>query len=350
MRKQQGLSLIELMISITLGIVLMTGVVQMFLSSRVVFSTQQGISRIQESGRLAMEFMARDIRMGGYMGCLNRSVTPVNTLNSPANFLYRMEVGIEGFSGVPAGVTLNPAPLTQSDVLVVRTATGNVATLSANNDLTNVFVTNTGSVAAACGSGGASLSGICTGDILVVSDCIKAQIFQATNVALVGPQVELSHGGAGTPGNAITQWGTATIEPEFAAGAELAVVQNIVYYIARSAASGQPALYQSINGTSPSLELLEGVEDMRLLFSRATSPNVYQTVAQIVASGGWSSVDNPVVSVRIELLVRSIEDNVLDGPQSFVFPAGTPARLPDPADRRMRQVFTNTVGVRGRLP
>lgn len=349
MRKQQGLSLIELMISITLGIVLMTGVVQMFLSSRVAFSTQQGMSRIQESGRLAMEFMARDIRMGGYMGCLDRFKAPNNRLNQNAGFLYRMEVGIEGFSGVPAGSNLIPAPLAQSDVLVVRTATGNIATLSASNDLDTVFVTNTGAVAGACSGGGTSLSGICNNDILVVSDCVKAEVFQATNVAAVGAQVEIDHAAAGVPGNAFPVWGGAIVDPEFAPGAEVAVAQTIAYYIAING-NGQPGLYQNINGANPSLELLEGVEDMRLLFSRSITPAVYQTAAEIVAGGGWDNVDNPIVSVRIELLVRSIEDNILEESQSFVFPAGTAARLPNPVDRRMRQVFTNTVGVRSSLP
>ena len=67
--EQRGLSLVELMIAIALGMVLMLGVMQMFLSSRVVFSTQQGMSRIQETGRLAIEFLSRDIRMAAYYGC-----------------------------------------------------------------------------------------------------------------------------------------------------------------------------------------------------------------------------------------------------------------------------------------
>jgi type IV pilus assembly protein PilW len=38
LHKQAGLSLIELMISITLGLILMAGVVQMFVSSKSVFT------------------------------------------------------------------------------------------------------------------------------------------------------------------------------------------------------------------------------------------------------------------------------------------------------------------------
>src|SRR5690625_4500286 len=138
MRKQQGLSLVELMISITLGLVLMTGVMQMFLSSRTVFSTHQAISRIQESGRLAMEFMSRDIRMAGFMGCMSRSMMGINNdhkgftnnLNSSSDSLYSFEIGLEGattgangqkparFSDLPDNLVPN------SDILVVRSASG----------------------------------------------------------------------------------------------------------------------------------------------------------------------------------------------------------------------------------
>jgi type IV pilus assembly protein PilW len=83
--RQRGLSLIELMIAITLGLVLMTGVIQVFLSSKNVFSTQQAVSRIQETGRLAIEFISRDTRMAGYMGCGSRAKTVdiTNSLNNP---------------------------------------------------------------------------------------------------------------------------------------------------------------------------------------------------------------------------------------------------------------------------
>src|ERR1043165_5123513 len=60
---QKGFSLVELMISITLGLVLMGGVLQMFLGSKAAYTNQRAVASVQESGRLALEFMTRDIRM-----------------------------------------------------------------------------------------------------------------------------------------------------------------------------------------------------------------------------------------------------------------------------------------------
>lgn len=67
--KSAGFSLVELMIGISLGLLLMTGVVQLFVTSKSGFTADQAVSRVQETGRLAIEFMSKDIRMAGFSGC-----------------------------------------------------------------------------------------------------------------------------------------------------------------------------------------------------------------------------------------------------------------------------------------
>lgn len=69
--KQQGLSLIELMISITLGLVLMGAATQVMLSNNQTYRLNDDISRIQENGRIALDILVRDLRMGGYRKPLN---------------------------------------------------------------------------------------------------------------------------------------------------------------------------------------------------------------------------------------------------------------------------------------
>lgn len=64
---QAGLSLIEIMVALTLGLLLIGAVIQLFISSKQTYRLQNALSRIQENGRLAMESMATDIRMSGYI-------------------------------------------------------------------------------------------------------------------------------------------------------------------------------------------------------------------------------------------------------------------------------------------
>ncbi len=60
MRRQQlGLSLVELMVALVLGLVLMTGIIQVFLSSRQTYASNEAMARMQENGRFALEFISR---------------------------------------------------------------------------------------------------------------------------------------------------------------------------------------------------------------------------------------------------------------------------------------------------
>lgn len=66
LKSQQGLSLIELMIAITLGMVIMGAALQFMLSTRQTYDLNDDISRIQENGRMALDIMVKDIQLAGY--------------------------------------------------------------------------------------------------------------------------------------------------------------------------------------------------------------------------------------------------------------------------------------------
>lgn len=63
--RQSGLSLIELMISVVLGLLLVAGAMQIFLANTQAFRLQDNISGAQESGRLALEIVLADLRRAG---------------------------------------------------------------------------------------------------------------------------------------------------------------------------------------------------------------------------------------------------------------------------------------------
>lgn len=69
MRKQQGLSLIELMVAILISSILILGVLQLFSNTNATDKTNTALARIQESGRVALEIMGADARRAGYQGC-----------------------------------------------------------------------------------------------------------------------------------------------------------------------------------------------------------------------------------------------------------------------------------------
>ena len=52
-RPQQGFSLVELMITLTLGLVISGAIIQVLVSSSVTNKLNQAVAQVQESGRLS---------------------------------------------------------------------------------------------------------------------------------------------------------------------------------------------------------------------------------------------------------------------------------------------------------
>jgi type IV pilus assembly protein PilW len=68
LHRQGGLSLIELMIALLVGLLLLGGLIQIYVSSKQGYNAQEQLARMQESGRFAMDLITRDLRRAGYWG------------------------------------------------------------------------------------------------------------------------------------------------------------------------------------------------------------------------------------------------------------------------------------------
>lgn len=63
---QRGLTLVEMMVAITVGLLLLGGVVQIFFSNSQAYRVQDDMARVQENGRFALDMLAQNIRKAGY--------------------------------------------------------------------------------------------------------------------------------------------------------------------------------------------------------------------------------------------------------------------------------------------
>ncbi|PTB99575.1 hypothetical protein C9993_02465 [Marinobacter sp. Z-F4-2] len=66
MLEQKGLSLVELMIAMALGLILTLGVVEIFLSSKQTYTVVVSQSQTQENARVVKHFLGRGLRHAGY--------------------------------------------------------------------------------------------------------------------------------------------------------------------------------------------------------------------------------------------------------------------------------------------
>ncbi|MBZ2190523.1 PilW family protein [Alcanivorax sp. JB21] len=62
---QRGFSLVELMVALLLGSLIVIASTQLFITNQRTFQLQQGLTDIQEQGRFALDFVARDLRRTG---------------------------------------------------------------------------------------------------------------------------------------------------------------------------------------------------------------------------------------------------------------------------------------------
>jgi type IV pilus assembly protein PilW len=89
-------------------------------------------------------------------------------------------------------------------------------------------------------------------------------------------------------------------------------------------------------------ELVEGIEDMQVLYGEDTNGD--GTANYYVPFDEIADADD-VISIRVSLLVRSIEDNIVQGTQTLIYNgSNTPF-----SDGHLRKVFTSTIALRNRL-
>ena len=366
--RQRGVSLVELMVAMVLGMLLLGGVLQFYLANKASFVTQEQNGYLQESGRYALGDISRLTRMAGLSGCSSRPVPgkPIPVINhlSGTNFAYELFTGVRGYeaNGTKATQTyalgsIDPAPATDASLwtpALPLTGTNAITGAVAGSDVLVVTLTAAPSKLVDPYTDAASFKAAIPNDlqqydIAVVTNCQQAEIFQITNLTEAGGRMNVvGSSGAATPGNAspISNSGPTR---DFRAGSEISSLRSYVYYVGRGAGN-RPSLFRSrlnISGNANTLqpeELISGVDSMQLTYGFDADDNfIVDSYLPADEVTNWQRVR----AVRVALLVRSPEE-FLTAPDTDSYRlAGT---IIDPVnDRRQRRVFETTIALRNRL-
>ncbi len=307
-RRAAGVTLVELMISLVLGLMVVGVAIGIFASNRQTYRATENLGWIQENVRVAFELMARDLREAGGNPCVN-NLPIANVLNAPSGGagtgwwadIQNWTTAVRGFGAADAfpggsfGTTAG-ARSTGTDAIQLTSGDDTVVTISAHNTGTAQFTVNT------------TTHGFNAGDVLVACNSMQAAIFQASTVS--GQTIGHATGGT-SPGNCTSSLGLVgvgeacnTRDPfEFAAPNSVMVRLHATRWFIANNANGRPALYQSRlgGGVMASQEVVEGVTDMDITYLRR-GRTVYETAADIGTD--WPDV----VAARIELTVESTEN------------------------------------------
>ncbi|MCK0746776.1 PilW family protein [Chromohalobacter nigrandesensis] len=65
-RRQRGVSLIELMVSLALSMIVLLGVIDLFIAYQQQYRLQTQLAQMQESGRFVTDVLTRELRKAGY--------------------------------------------------------------------------------------------------------------------------------------------------------------------------------------------------------------------------------------------------------------------------------------------
>lgn len=124
-----GLSLVELMISVTIGLIVLAALTAIFANTSATRNEIERTSRQIENGRYAIELLTQDLRLAGFYGELNMAAltTPVPTaLPDPcstavADWASGMYLHLQAYNdGAGAPACLGGALKAGSDVVAVR--------------------------------------------------------------------------------------------------------------------------------------------------------------------------------------------------------------------------------------
>ena len=367
--RMAGLSMIELLIAMVMGLTLTAGVMQVYVGNTQTERDQEARARMQENGRFAVSYLANELRMAGYLGCLatidENSIN--NTLDGPPPS-FQPNSGLQGWeaNGTTPGTISNSA----NDVAPVSTAAGGWTTSGGSimdatmavprSDIVRVWnAAGTGATINSISPGGAMTvvnSGIVDiedGDILLLSDCERADWVQACNVQEIGGGASINSvlSSGCVPGN------IAALPLGTQAGGELVKLQGTMFYVGKrgDVATNPPALFRrrlnQTAGAGNAEELVEGIESLQILYGVNLDNDNKKTVDAYISANlvpDWSRV----ISVRISVLVQSIENNMLPAPAAYTFNGvtynGAGANGALPADTRLRRVFTSTITLRNR--
>lgn len=343
--RQSGFSLIELMVALVIGLLLLAGVLNVFVGSRVTYSTQTGLAKLQENGRFAMSFLTRDIRQAGFTGCSSNTDIANTVRDASGDIIPFLDLtdAISGRDDLNGAVAFDRAPLAGTDAIEVRFAdTSNSCDISSHNPSAATILCEAN-------------HSFAQGDVLVITDCKNTAVFQQSNTNNNNTISVIAHntGGATVPGNCTQGLGvpvtcTTLGTPQQYSSGTVMRMQAYRYYVSNNSL-GEPALYRERIATTTAAatdiqpdELVEGVENMQILYGEDTNND--GTANYYVPFDEVSDTED-IISVRVSVLVRSIETNLVQDTQTLTFNNV----LSTFNDGRLRKVFTSTITLRNRL-
>jgi len=296
LRTARGFSLIELMVSLTIGLVMIAGAGFVFAKARDIYRTLETTARLQETARYAISVIESDVRMANFWGLLSNADLFTNSASSGSP----LTPSISNNCGTSSAFV--------TDVLQHVTGTNNSYSLSC-----------------AASAGGAQAST----DVLVVRRASSARLPQ-TNAGVLAEKDALLIESSRTQAEIFLASSSGAIpagyaQTDIAGQPPLADTRRLLvnaYYVSQGSSVGNnyPSLRRKSLIKGPAFqdeEIIPGVEDLQLQFGVDVNDDAN---ADVFVNPGAVPAGGVVVAVRVWLRVRAQDIDVAhQDTQSYVY-------------------------------
>lgn len=262
----RGMSLVELMVALAIGLVLSGTVVTIYINNKHTYQAQNNIANLQENGRFALHLLREDIRMAGYWGL---NYVPVDITNAEAIVLNN--------ECAPGWATdyVNPLTSVNNANTGYTTCIPN-ADYSSNTDILTVRHASSGPVAGAA---------ITENNVYLLTSLTEGMVFKADAASVIDAGVSVNESPRG-----------------------LYQVVAHSYYIrpwSQAAGDGVPTLVREViaGGAVAAEPLVEYVEDFQVTFGLDTNGD---GSVDLYDDNGIDAGDiDHVMTIVAEVLVRA---------------------------------------------
>lgn len=307
----QGVSLVELLISLTLGALLVSFVFTAFWEAKQSYQQIRERVRLHINGQLAVAVLRSQIQQAGFIGC--NHLSQIHVCAQVASCEITEATKLQGYQGTSTGWQ-PPLPFPSkyvkpnTDALIIRYAEQPVSILEHQGQWVEL----------------ADKVDWSKDSVLLISDCQKAELATVERISGQGRYIEFT---------------TKPRNRYFKHAMLMHYNRNTFYIGDTQRRNGQQQIlwglyYYSIQGIFE--ELIPGVEDLKVYFLQAGHQH-YQPASAV---SDWRNI----VSMRIHLLLVS-DEAVLRKPEIYRF-AGREWLA---SDRRLRQEWVGYATPRQQL-
>ncbi len=307
MKKQRGFTLLEIFITLTIGLVLFAGVLSVFVGMKSTVKVTSSYGGMQETGRFAISVLTDDLMRQGFWGDMVMPMTRSNLLGVPAVAPVGECIG--------EGINNRTFPLALGHY---RTIWGRVVT--AANNMSCITDAKIGS------------------DILQLKRAISSEETGALNANRYYLVTNLTTG-------QIIDGGTAVPTINNSKNWEF---QHHVYYVSEQTVGSNkiPTLNLiSLANTMSNQPLIDGVEQIKFMYG--VDSNLNGVVNAFISANNmtqafWDNENNSrIIAVKMYVLVRDIlPDNSYTNSTTYQLGDTT---FTAPGDNYRRMLFSSTV-------